>query len=225
MRVSCLIPAHNEAPRIGAVLDAALATPLIDEVIVIDDGSTDATATVSARPGVRLLHMAQNGGKTRALAAGIALSRGRLLLFLDADLTGLTPADLTRLIQPVIDGDAATSISLRRNAPFLWRWIGLDYISGERVLPRSLIEPHAEALCRLPRFGVEVYLNSLWIAARHSIAVVRWDGVESPSKARKRGALAGLLADAAMLSDIFRTIGPATALRQIPRLLGQRIPA
>ncbi|MBC2836854.1 glycosyltransferase family 2 protein [Paragemmobacter straminiformis] len=221
MRVSCLIPAHNEAPRIGAVLDAALANPLIDEVIVIDDGSTDATAHVAARPGVRLLHMAQNGGKTRALAAGIALSQGRYLLFLDADLVGLTPRDLTRLLLPVLTGKAATSISLRRNAPFLWRWIGLDYISGERVLPRAMIAPHAEALCRLPRFGVEVYINALWIAARHPIAVVRWRGVASPTKARKRGLVAGIRADIAMLHDIARAIGPAAALRQILSLLRQ----
>lgn len=223
MRVSCLIPAHNEAPRIGAVLEAALGHPLIDEVIVIDDGSTDATARVASRDGVRLLHMARNGGKTRALAAGIALSRGEVLLFLDADLIGLTPLDLTRLLQPVLSGDAATSISLRRNAPFLWRWIGLDYISGERVLPRSMIEPHATTLCALPRFGVEVFINSLWIAARHRIAVVRWTGVESPSKAHKRGVLAGLWGDLSMLADIARAIGPATALRQILLLRRQRI--
>ncbi len=225
MRVSCVIPAHNEAPRIGAVLDAALTNPLIDEVIVVDDGSTDGTDRVAQRPGVRLLHMAQNGGKTRALAAGIALAQGEYLLFLDADLVGLGSDDLTRLILPVLGGRAATSISLRRNAPFLWRWIGLDYISGERVLPRAMLEGHADALSRLPRFGVEVYLNSLWIATRQPVAVVRWDGVESPSKAAKRGFIAGLRADAAMLGDIFRTIGPATALRQILRLMTQRITA
>lgn len=223
MRVSCLIPAHNEAPRIGAVLDAALANPLIDEVIVIDDGSTDGTAHVASRPGVRLLHMARNGGKTRALAAGIALSQGEYLLFLDADLVGLTIHDLTRLIQPVLSGKAATSISLRRNAPFLWRWIGLDYISGERVLPRRMLEPHSETLCRLPRFGIEVFINTLWIAARHPIAVVRWNGVDSPAKAAKTGLLAGLLADIGMMADIFGTVGPANALNQIIRMTAQRV--
>lgn len=225
MPLSCLIPAYNEAARIGAVLDIALGHPLIDEVIVIDDGSTDETARIAARPGLRLLQMAQNGGKTRALAAGIALSRYETLLFLDADLTGLTAADLTALIRPVATGKADTSISLRRNAPFLWRWIGLDYISGERVLPRALLAGHIDRLATLPRFGVEVYLNALWIAARLRIAVVRWDGVESPSKSSKRGALAGLAADAAMLADILRTVGLARVIYQILRLVAQRVPA
>lgn len=225
MRVSCLIPAHNEAARIGAVLDAAVGHPLIDEVIVIDDGSTDATGRVADRTGVRLLHIARNGGKTRALAAGIALSRGQYLLFLDADLIGLTPSDLTRLLMPVLTGTAITSISLRRNAPFLWRWIGLDYISGERVLPRSMIEPHAETLGTLPRFGIEVFINTLWISTRKPIAVVRWDGVESPAKARKKGLVAGVIADAEMLADILRTVGPLMVLRQILGILRQRTQA
>lgn len=225
MRISCLIPAYNEAARIGTVLDAALHHPLIDEVIVIDDGSTDDTARIAARTGVRLLHMARNGGKTRALAAGIALSRGDTLLFLDADLTGLTAQDLTRLILPVASGRADTSISLRRNAPWLWRWIGLDYISGERIVPRALLAPHIDRLATLPRFGVEVYLNSLWIAARLRIAVVRWDGVDSPSKVSKRGFFAGLAADAAMLADMLRTVSTATMLYQILRLASQRVRA
>jgi cellulose synthase/poly-beta-1,6-N-acetylglucosamine synthase-like glycosyltransferase len=46
MRLSCIIPAYNEAARIGAVLDAVLGHPWIDEVIVVDDGSTDQTARV-----------------------------------------------------------------------------------------------------------------------------------------------------------------------------------
>jgi glycosyltransferase involved in cell wall biosynthesis len=225
MRISCLIPAYNEAARIGGVLDAVLGHPMIDEVIVIDDGSTDDTARVAARSGVRLLHMAQNGGKTQALAAGIALASGDTLLFLDADLTGLTRGDLTQLIHPVASGRADTTISLRRNAPLLWRLIGLDYISGERVVPRALLDAHLDRLSHLPRFGVEVYMNSLKLAARHRIAVVRLDGVSSPSKASKRGVVAGLRADAAMMADIFNTIGTATALRQIAHLLTRRVRA
>ena len=69
-RVTCLLPAYNEAPRIGAVLDVVTRHPLIHEVIVIDDGSTDATANVAARKGVTLILMPQNGGKSRAIAAG-----------------------------------------------------------------------------------------------------------------------------------------------------------
>lgn len=223
MRLSCIIPAYNEAARIGPVLDAILGHPWIDEVIVVDDGSTDETARVAARKGVRMVHMVQNGGKARALAAGTALATGDWLMFIDSDLSGLTQHDLTRLIQPVLTGQARVAISLRRNAPLLWRLIGLDYISGERVMPKDMLACHLHKLDGTPRFGVEVFLNALWIASGHRIAVVRWPKVDSPSKAKKHGFVEGLRGDFGMLRDILQTISAATATRQIVRLLSQRV--
>ena len=214
-RLSCIIPAWNEAPRIGAVLACALGNPLIDEVIVVDDASTDGTAAVvAAHPGARLIVQPQNGGKTAAIARGVQAARHDLLLLLDADLTGLTPDHLTALIRPVLTGHAEVSISLRRNAPLPWRLSGIDYISGERVLPSHLLPP-PETLAALPRFGLEVAMNRRWIAARARIAVVRWPGVDSPMKHAKRGLLAGAKADLRMLRDIFRTVPAHRAAAQV----------
>jgi len=77
---------------------------------------------------------------------------------------------------PVIQGRAAATISLRGNAPRTWRLIGLDFISGERVLPMDLIAPHLAALDALPRFGFKVFLNRLLLDAARPVAVVRWPG-------------------------------------------------
>ena len=154
MTLTCLIPAYNEAARIAAVLDAVLGHPLIDEVLVIDDSSTDGTSdVVRAHPAARLITLSPNGGKTAALARGWAEAAGDLILLVDADLVGLSPENLTALITPVLSGQADVSISLRANAPFPWRLIGLDYISGERVLRKSLLDGQTEALQRLPKFG------------------------------------------------------------------------
>lgn len=222
-RLSCIIPAYNEAARISAVLATVIAHPLLDEVIVVDDASTDGTADIAAATGVRVIRLHPNRGKTGALAAGIAAATSSHLLFLDSDLLGLTAADVTALAQPVIDGRAEVSISLRGNTPRLWRMIGLDYISGERVFPRDMVQDRLDSLLALPKFGFEVYLNSLWIERQVSVAVVRWPGVASPSKAAKRGgAWAGIKADAAMMRDIFRTVTPMTTLTQI-RALRTRI--
>lgn len=219
--LSVIVPAWNEAARIGAVLSVAAGHDMVDEVLVVDDGSTDGTAEVAARiPGVTVIRQPQNGGKTRALVAGIAAARFSHLMFLDADLTGLSPADLTALARPVRDGRADVSISLRGNAPGLWRRIGLDYISGERVMARSHLP---EDLTRLPGFGFEVALNRRWIAEGVRLAVVPWPGVASPLKSAKQGLWTGMKSDARMMRDIFRTVSPLQALQQIVTMRRMRV--
>lgn len=222
-RISCIIPAYNEGARIGAVLRAVAGHPLADEVLVIDDASRDNTAEVAAgADGVTLIRQPQNGGKTRALAAGFEAMRGSHVLLLDADLVGLTAEDVTALISPVVDGVADMTISLRGNAPWLWRAIGLDYISGERVMAGDLLPP-LEALPGLANFGFEVYLNERVIASKARLCVVPWPGVKSPAKALKRGLWRGIKADAAMMRDIFRTIPAPRLAHQIVAMRRLRV--
>ena len=216
MRLTCIIPAYNEAARIGAVLQAVLDHPLIDEVLVIDDGSADTTSeVVQGFPQARLITLHQNAGKTAALVRGFAETTSEIILLIDADLSGLLPAHLTALITPVKSGQAQMSISLRDNAPALWRLIGLDYISGERALHRDLLLGHDEALRKLPKFGFEVFLNSLILHAKAPVAVVRLPGVKSPLKSAKYGLWTGVLGDIAMMRDLFRAVPPLGLLYQI----------
>ena len=226
LAVSCIIPVFNDAARIDRVLDAVIGHPLLAEVIVVDDGSSDGTLGVlRARPGITLVALTRNAGKSHALREGLARAAGPLLLLLDGDLVGLEPSHVTALLRPVLDGNAATSISLRQNAPWLWRRIGLDYISGELVMPKALLEPRLTALEHLPAFGFEVWLNRLWIELGCRIAVVTRPGVESPSKRAKFGARRGLRAAVRMMRDIFRTVPPSGAAAQIRAMLRLCIPS
>jgi len=103
MTITCIIPAFNEAARIAAVLTAVTDHPMIDQIIVVDDGSWDATSkVVRGIAGVHLITLPQNIGKTAALAVAIGQASGDHLLLVDADLIGLTPSDLTALIEPVV---------------------------------------------------------------------------------------------------------------------------
>lgn len=223
-RISCIIPAYNEGPRIKAVLDVVVAHLLIDEIIVVNDGSTDDTAAfASGQDKVVLIRLEENGGKTRALAAGLARASGSYLLFVDSDLLGLGSDDLTALMQPVLDGRADMAISLRRNAPRLWHLIGIDYISGERMLRRSLIDARIRELDALPRFGFEVWLNGICINAAARVAVVGWGRVDSPLKSRKYGVLNGMVADFRMIVDLLRTAGPWQLVRQIAHMRKLRV--
>ena len=107
---SLVIPAFNEAARLPAFLAAATAHlrdlyPGSFEILVVDDGSTDATGALAARAGtpVRLLPLPMNQGKGAAVRAGMLAARGGLRLFADAD--GATPiGEVTRLVRALDAG-------------------------------------------------------------------------------------------------------------------------
>jgi len=226
-QVSCVIAAYNEAPRIASVLRAAIGHPLITEVIVVDDGSTDDTnAVVSQFPSVRLLALEKNGGKSHAVAEGIQKATGEFIFLLDADLAGISSEYLTRLIEPIVSGKADISISLRGNTFTVWRWIGLDYISGERVFARRFIEPLLERISKLQGFGLEVYMNKFIVKQKLRIAVVRWDTAESAFKHQTPGQwwLFGIKKDYIRMAWlVMKTIPPWEALWQIWSMRRQRV--
>jgi dolichyl-phosphate beta-glucosyltransferase len=103
MDLSIVIPAYNEAARLGPTLERILGylagQEIIAEILVVDDGSADATAAVAesfAGRGVVVKRQDRNRGKGAALRAGVLASRGVAVLLVDADLS--TPIeDLERL--------------------------------------------------------------------------------------------------------------------------------
>jgi len=101
------MPAHNEAARIAASVTAARAIPGVGDVVVIDDGSTDATAERARSVGARVVSLPHNIGKGAALNAGLAHIDAEVdvLLLLDADL-GDTASEGARLLEPVAAGTA-----------------------------------------------------------------------------------------------------------------------
>jgi hypothetical protein len=224
-RVTCIICAFNEGPRIGAVLAVVSTHPLVDEVIVVDDGSSDQTsAVVAGYPSVRLIVHDENLGKSQAMADGIAAASNDILLFLDADLTGLVASDVSRLIEPVRTRTVIASISMRRNSLKLYRAMGIDFISGERVLPRALLCAHLSTIRALPRFGIEVFINRCILATGGSIAVVDWPSVAHRTKVEKMGWKTGLAGEWRMMCDLFRCIRPHHAIAQAWLLRSRRLP-
>lgn len=226
-QVSCIIAAYNEGPRIAHVLRAVIGHPLVHEIIVVDDGSSDNTGeVVSQFPQVRLLALEKNGGKSHAVAEGIRKATGEFIFLLDADLAGLSLDYLTSLIEPIVSGKADISISLRGNTFIVWRWIGIDYISGERVFARRFIEPLLERISKLQGFGLEVYMNKFILKQRLRIAVVRWDRAESAFKHQTPGQwwLLGIKKDYIRMAWlVLKTITPWEALSQIWSMRRQRI--
>jgi glycosyltransferase involved in cell wall biosynthesis len=139
MEITFLIPAYNEARTIAAVLDRVAELGLDYEAIVVDDGSTDATAEiVAARAAtggepVRLLRK-PNGGKGSALRHGIPHCRGEIVVIQDADME-YDPGDVPALIEP-IQRDVADVVYGSRlsggrpqRAYMFWHLVGNRFLS------------------------------------------------------------------------------------------------
>lgn len=175
--VSVVIPAYQEAARVGATIRAAaagleaLCGPC--EILVVDDGSTDGTAAEAETAGARVLGLPRNRGKGAALCAGLAEARGSILLLLDADL-GDTAGDGALLVAPILQDRADMTLATFPPNPGhkggfglvmrLARW-GLRRaggpplsapVSGQRALTRAAWGQ----IGRLdPGFGAEMGLN------------------------------------------------------------------
>jgi glycosyltransferase involved in cell wall biosynthesis len=110
MSLTVILPVYNERPTIQTILDQVLAVGLADEVIAVDDGSTDGTRQVLADyartcPRVRVILHERNQGKGAAVVTGIKAATQDLVLIQDADLE-YDPRDYPRLLAPIQEDKA-----------------------------------------------------------------------------------------------------------------------
>lgn len=145
LNVSVLIPAHNEAAVIGSSVRRILESdyPRL-EVIVVDDGSTDATSAVvrdlfSDDPRVTLISI-PNGGKATAVNTGLARAKGDVIVALDAD-TQFEPDTIAKLTRWFADpevGAVAGNAKVGNRINTLTRWQALEYITAQNLERRAL---------------------------------------------------------------------------------------
>lgn len=199
--VAVIIPAYNEAARIGRVISAAKEARLVSEIIVVSDGSTDGTAEAARSLGVRVVELEMNKGKGGAMKAGLAVTDAEVVAFIDADLVGLTPHHVDDLVRPVVSGEADATLGVfagGRSCTTLAQKL-TPGLSGQRAVKAALVR---ELSMEDARFGVEVLLNRHLASRGAKVKRVVLHGVSQVMKEEKRGRLEGFRARLRMYWEI-----------------------
>jgi glycosyltransferase involved in cell wall biosynthesis len=157
--ISVIVPAFNEARTLAIVINALLAEGLLDQIIVVDDGSTDSTSAVleafRSTARVVITTHAYNRGKGAAIRTGLALANGRFCVVQDADLE-YNPRDLVRLLQPLLAGKALAVFGIRMRPSLeiperFWFALGVQVLNSlVRLLYGKRIQDEATCYKVLP---------------------------------------------------------------------------
>lgn len=204
MKVAAIIPAYNEERTIGSVVSVAKRWRP-HEVIVVDDGSSDRTAEIAKSAGARVISLAQNVGKGGAMKVGAESTEAEVVVFVDADLTGLTVDHLTSLAAPVVNGEADMTVGVfeegrlttdiaQKIAPFL---------SGQRAMLRRIVleVPGLES----SRYGVEMAISRHAEKACWRVKRVELRHLAQVTKEEKQGFVKGFQARMRMYWEIIRS--------------------
>lgn len=203
LRVAAIVPAYNEEATLTEVLSVLKATPTIDEILVVSDGSTDGTVDIARSMGLRTIHLRQNQGKGRAMAIGVAHTDAEILLFVDGDILNLTGDLLARLIEPVLSGKSDMSVGIRhRGRPInaIQERTG-PLLSGIRCLRREVFEAVPES--HREGFAIETGLN--WACRRLGgcVTTTVMYNLKHLVKEKKRGLVQGFRARFQMFAAVF----------------------
>jgi glycosyltransferase involved in cell wall biosynthesis len=205
-RVSAIVPAYNESQNIASVLRVLTNVPEVFEIIVVDDGSSDDTGEMARQNGAIVVSLSENQGKGGAMMAGAAIARGDVVLFLDADLVGLTVGHVRELLVPVLTGetDATVGIFEGGRASTDWAQALAPFLSGQRALKRQLLVgfEHID----MAGYGVELQLHRQLKRMGISPREVVLHDVTQVVKEEKLGLVKGFSARMRMYWEIIREI-------------------
>lgn len=206
MRIAAIIPAYNEEKTVGNIVQTIGAVDIIEEVIVVSDGSGDNTALNARKAGAKVIELVNNLGKGGAMLKGVESTEAEIVLFLDADLIGLTPNHILKLLTPIILGEVDMTIGIferGRLATDLAQFVA-PYLSGQRAMKRNLLTQISNA--EISRYGIEVVLTAY--VKRNGIPVkeVQLREMSHIMKEEKLGLLPGLRARMKMYWEIAKCV-------------------
>jgi polyisoprenyl-phosphate glycosyltransferase len=206
VRTTAIVAAYNEEGTIADVLRALTASPLIDEVIVVSDGSQDRTVEIARTfDGVRTVALHENHGKGYAMAVGVATASNDTLFFCDGDMYNVTEEHISALVNPVLRGECDMNIGVRNRgdaANFLHLKMKFGPIlSGIRVMRRAVFETVPAQY--QSHFKIEAALNCFCARAGYRQQETVIFDLGHVIKESKRGLADGLQARWKMSREVF----------------------
>ncbi len=171
-KISLIIPAHNEAENISAVLNIATKVKEINEIIVVADACSDNTADMARRFEVKIIERDTTQGKGSAMIAGVNASSGDIIMFADADLENLTKHHFIQVLKPIINQRAVMSVGLRDRifglGALIPKILPMYAIGGERAMTRAFWDSLPQDQNILD-FGIETVMN--YYAQKHNLKI------------------------------------------------------
>src|SRR5258708_22105619 len=216
MSFTCLIPFFNERDRILKVLDEVVKIKGIDEILLIDDGSTDGTAEQVRKhfPNLTIIQSSKNFGKTEAVVLGLKKAKGDYILLLDADLKHLHHQEIENAITVVKrNSDIDMIIFNRINSSLFIRTLrGAILTCGQRILKKEdLLQ--ALSLYNPKGYQLEFALNRYMMDKQKKVYWMPLSAVNTP-QTEKRGVNTGIQKIIHIHIEMFGYLGFYNSLKQ-----------
>lgn len=190
MKVSAIVCAYNEAKTIKPILKTLLRHPLVNEVVAVNDGSTDKTGKVIdsiKNEKLIIINHKKNLGKGAAVASAVKKSTGDTLLFIDADTNNFCREHVDMLLSPVKIDPACMAIGLREGDKLLDKTLNavLKSIGGERTIMKKYVIPLLPKI-KKSGYGIETILNLSTVRHNRRIYYIPLPRLFHPLKTAKR---------------------------------------
>lgn len=205
VNVAAIIPAYNEENTIGKVIGVIRRSGVVDEIIVVSDGSTDNTVVMARGAGAEVFARTKNQGKGEVLKFATSKTSADIFFFCDADLVGLRVQHVRAVVEPVRSGTVAMCIGLRDRwgiPGIMARLDPLFAIGGERALQRDVFQHLTKE--DYHGFSVEISLNEYCKRFHFPVTFVEMVGVTHVPKEMKWGGMQGFLRRIPWLFQILR---------------------
>ncbi len=184
-KVSAVICVYNEEKTIGDVIASVFESSAIDEIVVVNDGSTDSTKkiieAINSNIQITDIHFQENKGKGYAMAVGVENATNEIIAFIDADLSNLQDEHFAQLTTPVLTKKVDMVLGQATETLINYGMNPFKSFTGERTVLKKDILPIIDKM-KDSRFGVETLINLYYQSEGKRVKYVMLGGLKHPTK-------------------------------------------